>query len=348
MNPAPGALSAITLRRAEALRRPVPADVLKAMNVEPSAASPNWQEAFGPEAEVNFHAWSVAKYVGQVAAAGKAVYPLPLYANAALRDPIKPGAPGSYESGGPTDNVIPIWKALRPRSTWSAPMTTTPTPPPTRRCSTSIVAMTTRCSCPKPAAVYGFSFRSWPSGHRLCALRHRLHQNPRHSGCRQAEGRTSYPLGAHRDQGVRCPFAPTYRLLGPMAREVARLNFEGKLQAVAEERGKVAQTLRFGAWDATVLYGVWARNGRPAGNPQPWERPWLPSSKTISSWWLDSTAASISVPPRRISAASLCASKRNLRERRLQVPSRLERRPDGWGLDFSSEPLVLRVSVATY
>jgi len=49
-----------------------------------------------------------------VAAAGKAVYALPLYANAALRDPLTPGAPGSYESGGPTDNVIPIWKVAAP------------------------------------------------------------------------------------------------------------------------------------------------------------------------------------------------------------------------------------------
>ena len=93
---------------------PVPADVLTAMQVKPAIATANWQEAFGPEAEVNFHAWAVAKYVGQVAAAGKAVYPLPLYANAALRDPLKPGAPGSYESGGPTDNVIPIWKVAAP------------------------------------------------------------------------------------------------------------------------------------------------------------------------------------------------------------------------------------------
>src|SRR5208337_2410134 len=30
-------------------------------------------------------------------------------------------------------------------------------------------------------------------------------------------------------------------------------------QAVAEEPGKVTQTLRFGAWDAIVSYGVWAR-----------------------------------------------------------------------------------------
>jgi len=64
---------------------PVPPDVLKAMGKQ-GGASATWQEAFGPEAEVNFHAWAVATYVGKVAAAGKAVYPLPLYANAALRD----------------------------------------------------------------------------------------------------------------------------------------------------------------------------------------------------------------------------------------------------------------------
>jgi len=96
----------------------VPPEVLSAMQVKSAPASPNWLEAFGSEAEVCFHAWPVAKYAGQVAAAGKAVDPLPLYANAALRDPLKPGAPGSYESGGPTDNVIPIWKVAA-RSTLS-------------------------------------------------------------------------------------------------------------------------------------------------------------------------------------------------------------------------------------
>ena len=76
----------------------MPRDVLKAMGKQ-GDDSATWQQAFGPEAEVNFHAWAVATCVGKIAAAGKAVYPLPLYANAALRDPIKPGAPSSYEAG---------------------------------------------------------------------------------------------------------------------------------------------------------------------------------------------------------------------------------------------------------
>src|SRR5215831_15969603 len=42
---------------------------------------------FGKDADEFFHAWHVASFIGQVAAAGKAEYPLPLYVNAALRDP---------------------------------------------------------------------------------------------------------------------------------------------------------------------------------------------------------------------------------------------------------------------
>ena len=52
------------------------------------------------------------------------------------------------------------------------------------------------------------------------------------------------------------PTAQNYRLIGPMMRDIARLNFEGKLQAVAEEQGKPTQTLHFGDWDAFVTYGA--------------------------------------------------------------------------------------------
>src|ERR1035441_1965375 len=58
---------------------PVPAEALKAMDKTPAAPGANWEAVFGPEAEVYFHAWAVSRYVGQVAAAGKAAYPLPLY-----------------------------------------------------------------------------------------------------------------------------------------------------------------------------------------------------------------------------------------------------------------------------
>src|SRR5688500_6251406 len=73
-----------------------------------------WSQVFGKDADEFFHAWSVARFIGDVAAAGKNVYALPMYANAALRDPFHPGAPGGYASGGPTDNVLSIYRAAAP------------------------------------------------------------------------------------------------------------------------------------------------------------------------------------------------------------------------------------------
>ena len=99
----------------------VPPEVLAAMNKKPATSGAAWKEAFGTDADEYFHAWAVARFIGEIAAAGKAEYPLPLYANAALRDPIAPGPAGSYESGGPTDNVLPIWKAAAPALDLLAP-----------------------------------------------------------------------------------------------------------------------------------------------------------------------------------------------------------------------------------
>jgi uncharacterized protein (DUF1501 family) len=64
------------------------------------------------------------------------------------------------------------------------------------------------------------------------------------------------------------PTAQNYKLLGPMMRDVARLNFEGKLQAVAEVEDQPRQTLHFGSWDAVVSFGV-GRGGAATGNAEP-------------------------------------------------------------------------------
>src|SRR6187397_753974 len=88
----------------------VPATLVKALG----AKGGTWSQAFGKDADEFFHAWAVAKFIGEVAAAGKKEYPLPMYVNAALRDPFSPGAPGGYASGGPTDNVISIYRAAAP------------------------------------------------------------------------------------------------------------------------------------------------------------------------------------------------------------------------------------------
>ena len=44
---------------------PVPPEILKAMGKTSATPDANWETVFGPEAEVCFHAWAIAKYVGR-------------------------------------------------------------------------------------------------------------------------------------------------------------------------------------------------------------------------------------------------------------------------------------------
>ena len=79
--------------------------------VENGRAAGSWSEVFGPAAEELFSAYHVARFVGRVAAAGKAVYPLPMSANCWLD---KGGAPGSYPTGGPVSRVHEVWDFCAP------------------------------------------------------------------------------------------------------------------------------------------------------------------------------------------------------------------------------------------
>ena len=71
-------------RRRSCLKGQVPAEFAAAMKVKPGT----WTEAFGAEAENTFQAWSIARYVEQVAKAGKAEYGMPLYLNHSLENPL--------------------------------------------------------------------------------------------------------------------------------------------------------------------------------------------------------------------------------------------------------------------
>jgi len=73
----------------------------------------SWSELFGRDADELFMAWHIARFVGQVAAAGRAEYDLPMFANAWL--PKGPGyQPGQYPSGGPLARLIDVWRAAAP------------------------------------------------------------------------------------------------------------------------------------------------------------------------------------------------------------------------------------------
>jgi hypothetical protein len=74
--------------------------------------SGNWEEIFGKGVQTDeiFMAWYFSKYTNKIIEAGKKIYPVPIYVNAALNRPGK--EPGSgYPSAGPLPHLMDVWKA---------------------------------------------------------------------------------------------------------------------------------------------------------------------------------------------------------------------------------------------
>jgi len=319
---------------------PVPAGVLKAMNKAGVTASANWQEVFGPEAEVCFHAWAVARYVEQVAAAGKAVYPLPLYANAALRDPLK-GPPGSYESGGPTDNVIPIWKVTAPSLDILAPDIYMSDSARYLKVLSLYHRTDNALFVPETSGAPGVA-RFLFSALGLQAIGF----SP--FGLDYTRTRRPQSGAPHSPEAFLEPTAQNYRLIGPMMRDIARLNFEGKLQAVAEEKGKFTQTLHFGPWDATVSYGA-SRNNAAKGNPDPIGRALVAQLKD-NEFLVTGLFSRVDFHPADANKRRqfLRVEEGEYENGAFKFMRILNGDQTDWGLNFGSEPQVLRVSVSTY
>ena len=83
-------------------------------------ADGTWSEVFGSVADETFMAWVTACYVQAVTRAGKAEYPLPMFANAWLVQR-NDEHPGSYPSGGPVSRMFDIWRAAAPSLDCLAP-----------------------------------------------------------------------------------------------------------------------------------------------------------------------------------------------------------------------------------
>ncbi|MEJ8817676.1 GH35 family beta-galactosidase [Lacibacter sp. H407] len=71
----------------------------------------NWQELFGKGLYTDelFMAYYYSVFMNKLIAAGKKIYPLPMFVNAALNRPGK--LPGEYPSAGPLPHLMDVWKA---------------------------------------------------------------------------------------------------------------------------------------------------------------------------------------------------------------------------------------------
>lgn len=83
--------------------------------------SGTWEEIFGegPHTDEIFMAWYYSQYTNTIVEAGKEIYPLPMFVNAALN---RPGwLPGSYPSAGPLPHLMDVWKAGGPSIDFLSP-----------------------------------------------------------------------------------------------------------------------------------------------------------------------------------------------------------------------------------
>ncbi len=79
-----------------------------------------WMKEYPYLTEEIFNAWYFATYINEIAGAGKAIYPLPMYVNA-WQKTIMAREPGRYPSGGPQGHLIQIWQAAAPNIDFFAP-----------------------------------------------------------------------------------------------------------------------------------------------------------------------------------------------------------------------------------
>lgn len=84
--------------------------------------SGTWEEVFGkgPQTDEIFMAWYYSRFTNAIVEAGKEVYPLPMYVNAALNRPGRLPGEG-YPSAGPLPHIMDVWKAGGPAIDFLSP-----------------------------------------------------------------------------------------------------------------------------------------------------------------------------------------------------------------------------------
>ena len=238
---------------------PIPAELARR-----TGRSGSWSQAFGKAAERNFTAWTIARYVDEIAAAGQAVLNLPMYANAALGDAFTDTGEGN---GGPDWPVIDIWKTAAPHIAIEAPDIY-------RRDEKEYLALLDHYSrkdnplfVPETGNDKDFARFLWPVlgkggiGFSPFGM--------------DGTDYSNFPLGAPVLNGeVIGAFASKYALLRPIAREWAKLAFENPTWGAAKPMDGSDRSGTLGRWKITTQYGRWEFG----------EAEWLPKDTPPPPW----------------------------------------------------------------
>jgi len=354
--------------------QPVPAVLLNGLQLTNTG---NWSQVFGKDADEYFHAWHIARFCQEITVAGKAVKNLPINVNVALRNPFHPG--DGYSMGGPTDNVLDLWKIAAP----DIDLLTPDIYFRDHKTVAKVLDLYSRADNPlfvseigndQPYARYFFSTLGQQGiGFSPFGLDYTDYYN--------------YPLGAKKvDDETIAPFAENYKLLKPMADVWAKLSFEGEVWGVSEPHDsqmaqkkvwnaqstqaqkneyaakqeksakenahKYTQNLDLGLWNAEVTYGrpmFWV--APPTGNT-PSSGGALIAKLADNEFLVTAYRARVTFSPSDEIKAPYHMVER-VEEGHFENGQWIfERVWNGdqtdWGLNFTARPHILKVTMAAY
>jgi beta-galactosidase GanA len=343
-------------RAQAAFERDVPAAVLARKKAPvPGAATGAWRAVYGDYADEYFHAWAVASYIEEIAKAGRAVYDLPLYVNNALRDPLEqPPKPWkqNFASGGPTHDVIDIYKAAAPHVDIVGPDIYLPEWVKVQAVLDQFKRRDNALFVPELGNAEGYARYVY-----LILGRGAIGVAP--FGIDYFDY-ANFPLGAKRsDKAMVEPFAKVFAAFRPMQRQWAQWAFEGRTFGVAEPEDHADQHVAMKGWKAHVTFGQWQFGEREwAGNQK--ESP--PHAATAAGgvaiaqvaddeFVLVGQLARVRIDDAQGSGRALVHS---VEEGRFAPDGQwvMERRWNGdqvdWGLNFTAQPRVLKVRMGRY
>ena len=309
----------------------------------------NWTQVFGRDAELSFHAWHVARYIDHVAAAGKAVKPVPMYANAALTsDPLVYQDPKTYASGGPAQTVIDVWKAAAPHLDALAPDIYNPD----HKAHLGFLDAYNRPDNPLLIVETGRT-RDYPRYFFEAMGRGAIGWAP--FGLDQTRYRQTLPVTLTMDADAIAPFAANFALFRPIERLWAKLAFAGKTWGCAEPNDPATshtQVMKLGRYVATASFGRSDfGDAPPTGNEFP--------SGGVAIAELAPDEYLVTGFHARVEFALADAKAGNLIVDRIEEGYydvdgkwQFQRVLNGdqvdWGLNFSAAPQMLRIRLASY
>ena len=231
----------------------VPGDLLAAAARQPGT----WTQVFGSDADEIFQVYHQAKYVNEIAAAGKREFNIPCYINVWIDHPAAElpqrqlDTPGiAYPSGGAVQKFVGLWRALAPSIDMIGPDLYTDNSQFYRETVAAYRLANNPLWIPETGRDDRFAkFFFYALGQGAIGF------SP--FGVDQTGWNIlgDIPWKSH---------SSNFALIGPMSRQIAQLEFEGKLKTVIEEPGQATQELDFGDWQATVSFGFPQPDGRPA------------------------------------------------------------------------------------